>query len=169
MPQWWTKDVLEAMLDVVTNPGQKHQLKTNVERGPRVILLTLLIGGVNAEYESDHEKIKPTQDALERFFVQLTSAEQDEIMRLPFDQQQKKLLDTYLTKMSIDDPEHFPKPPQFPWLKRLREQQQAAIRAANRAGEPARPVDGPNKDNPKKKNAKEKAKGKTNKSAGGTD
>jgi hypothetical protein len=168
LPQWWTKNVLEAMVDAVTNPGQKHQLKTNIERGPRVILLQLLIGGVNAEYEIEHEKIKPTQDTLERFFVQLSSAEQDEIMRLPFDQQQKKLLDAYLTKKSLEDPDNFPKPPQFPWLKRLREQQQAQQRAAIRAGESQRmgEGDGAAKDNPKKKNGREKGKGKP-KSAGG--
>jgi hypothetical protein len=167
MPQWWTKEVLEAMVDAVANPGQKHQLKNNVERGPRFILLQLMIAGVNAEYETEHEKIKPASDALERFFVQLTSTEQDEIMRLAFEQQQKKLLDTYMTKKSLEDPDNFPKPPQFPWLKRLREQQQAAQRA-NRAAEAERAGDGGDsatKDNSKKK----KAKGKANKSVGGTE
>ena len=106
------------------------------------------------------KKSSPDQDTLERFFVQLSSAEQDEIMRLPFDQQQKKLLDTYLTKKSLEDPDNFPKPPQFPWLKRLQQQAAAQRAAANRSGEPPRTGegDGAHKENAKKKNIKGKDK-----------
>ena len=87
LAQWWSKEVLEAMVSAVTNPRQKNQLRTDAARGPRFILVQLLMAGINAEYEVEHEKLKPDQDTLERFFVQLSSAEQDEIMRLPFDQQ----------------------------------------------------------------------------------
>ncbi len=164
MPRWWSKDVLEAMVNAVTNPVQQHQLRNKIDQGAKAIILQLMVAGVRAEYETEHEKIKPDQDTLERFFVQLSSAEQDEIMRLPFDQQQKKLLDAYLTKKSLEDPDNFPKPPQFPWLKRLRDQVQAAAAqrsGANRPGEPARAGDGDaaRKENPKKKTNKGKVKG----------
>ncbi|HEY3969619.1 MAG TPA: hypothetical protein VGM05_34010 [Planctomycetaceae bacterium] len=167
MPRWWSKEVLEAMVSAITNPAQQHQLRNKIDQGAKAIILQLMVAGVRAEYETEHEKIKPDQDNLERFFVQLSSTEQDEIMRLPFDQQQKKLLDTYMTKKSLEDPDNFPKPPQFPWLKRLRDQVQAAAQraGANRPGEPQRSGDGDaaRKENPKKKANKGKAKG--NKSA----
>ena len=41
-------------------------------------------------------------------------------MRLPFDQQPQKLMQMYLTKMSEQDPDRFPRPPQLPFWARPR-------------------------------------------------
>jgi hypothetical protein len=72
------------------------------------------MGGFGAEYE----KMKPAREELEKFFVQLKSHEQDEIMRVPYDQQQQQLTRMYMTKMSIEDPDNFPRPPQAPfWMR----------------------------------------------------
>jgi hypothetical protein len=62
--------------------------------------------------------MKPKKETLEKFFVQLKPHEQDEIMRLPYDQQQQQLTRKYMTKMSIEDPENYPRPPQAPfWMR----------------------------------------------------
>src|SRR5258708_23276018 len=69
------------------------------------------MGGFGAEYE----KRKPAREELEKFFVQLKPHEQDEIMRLPYDQQQQQLTRMYMTKKSIEDPDNYPRPPQAPF------------------------------------------------------
>ena len=77
-------------------------------------LFGALMGGFGAEYET----IKPKKETLEKFFVQLKPHEQDEIMRLPYDQQQQQLTRMYMTKMSIEDPDNYPRPPQAPfWMR----------------------------------------------------
>src|SRR5262249_59945996 len=77
----------------------------------------------------------PDQDTLERFFVELNSREQDEIMRLPSDQQPQQLMHMYMTKMSEKEPDRFPRPPQLPfWARGNR----AGMRAGTRQGEPGR-------------------------------
>jgi hypothetical protein len=166
MPQWLAKkEVVESMVDAVAQPGLKHQLQTNIDRGARMMLIRWMVLGVRAEYQAEHEKIKPAQDALEKFFVQLKPSEQDEIMRLPFDQQPQKLMDSYLNKKSIEDPDNFPKPPEFPWFDRLNKNFQAQQRAAARAAEATGTgeADAANKEAKGKKNNKEKAKLKANK------
>ncbi len=61
--------------------------------------------------------MKPEQqDALERFFVQLNAEQQDEIMRLPFDQQHSQLLHMFNVKKSAEDPNAYPKPPVMPFF-----------------------------------------------------
>ncbi|MBS0262712.1 MAG: hypothetical protein JSS02_12230 [Planctomycetes bacterium] len=141
-PQWWRNEVLEEMIDAVNFKPQKFQLKNNVDRGPRVILLQLLMAGVTAEYDRVYAQLKPSQETLERYFVQLSSAEQDGIMRLPFDQQQPKLQETYLAKMAKEAPDQFPKPPKFDWFQqRLKFMRQAAQRG-NRANDGQKPTEG---------------------------
>ena len=106
---WISKEVVDEMVASISNQKQV----SFVEERPddrRWRLFSLIGWGIRAEYE----KIKPDQDALERFFVTLNSSEQDEIMRLPFDQQQQKLTHMFLTKKSEEDPNLYPKPPQYP-------------------------------------------------------
>lgn len=162
--RWWSDKVLDAMTDAIANPAQQHQVRNNRE-GPRIVILRLLVAAIRAEYESEYEKIKPDQETLERSFVQLSSEEQDEIMRLPFDQQQKKLFDIYMTKKSAEDPDNFPQPPRFPWMGPI--QQQAQRARANRPGDGVLPPDPDAMQKDKKK--KEKGKGKGNKSANDTE
>jgi hypothetical protein len=113
---WMSKDVMEAVLAGISNARLAGQIQASqfpMERWQR--LFRAVFAGIRAEYE----KIKPPQPELELFFVQLRPAEQDEIMRLPFDQQQAKLLHMFLVKKSAEDPNAYPRPPQMPfWLRR---------------------------------------------------
>jgi hypothetical protein len=137
---WMSKDVFEAMIDGITNEKIAAQIRAgqNMERWWR--LIRVIYGGIRAEYE----KIKPDQDALEHFFLQLNSVQQDEIMRLPFDQQPQQLMHMYMTKMSEENPDDFPKPPQLPfWARGNR----GGIRPGMRGGDEQRGGDagGPRK------------------------
>lgn len=153
-PPWLSKDVFEAMLNAISSPGQQHALRTNVEQRGRM-MIGLIVAGIRSEYDAALEKAKPDQAALDRFFVELSSEQQDEIMRVPFDEQQQKLMHLYLEKKSAEDPEHFPKPPQFPWMRRP--QQMLRIPPAARGGESARGADG---DSGQKENLRNKNKNK---------
>jgi len=106
---WLSKEVVDEMVEKISNPKQVSFVEERPEER-RWRLFSLIGWGMRAEYE----KIKPDQDMLERFFVTLNSSEQDEIMRLPFDQQQQKLTHMFLTKKSEEDPNLYPKPPQYP-------------------------------------------------------
>ncbi|MBI3862536.1 MAG: hypothetical protein HY290_11640 [Planctomycetia bacterium] len=162
LPQWWSKEALELMIEAVSHPGQKHRLRNIADKPQqaRFMILNMLVQGIRTEYEAEYEKIKPDQAALERFFVQLNSEGQDEIMRLPFDQQQKKLFDAYMAKKSAEDPDNFPHPPQFLWLQRM---QQAAAQRLNRPGDPPRPADADTSQREINKKKKDKPKGKAGK------
>jgi hypothetical protein len=170
LPQWWSPEVLQAMVEAVSNPRQHTALRNAPERGPnntgargpRVMLVQLIMGGLRAEYEAEYEKSKPDQAGIELFFVQLKAENQDEILRLPFDQQQKKLLDMYMAKKSAEDPENFPQPPpQLPYVKQI-------TQAALRGGPLPRPGDGEatTRENAKKKGKENKPKDKKANKAG---
>lgn len=133
-PAWISKEVIDAMVEMISNEGQARPLKGQAfrdqpgERWRRMFLL--VYQGVRSEYEQK----KPDQAALEEFFVQLNSSEQDGIMRLPFDRQQEQLMHVYITKMSEKDPDNYPRPPQIPlWLRRP---------AGLRPGVVPRPIEG---------------------------
>ena len=100
--------VVDAMIAAVSNPRQAKNLQSREKPMERGWLMFMLIkGGLMNEYERN----KPEAGALELFFVQLPPDKQDEVMRLPHDEQQKKLTHMYLEKRSEDDPNHFPRPP----------------------------------------------------------
>jgi hypothetical protein len=112
---WMSKDVMEEMLGNISNAKLAKQIQHSLpgERWQR--LFRAVFSGIRAEYGSR----KPDQQDLELFFVELKPTEQDEIMRLPFDQQQAQLMHKFLVKKSAEDPDAYPKPPQMPpWLKR---------------------------------------------------
>ena len=154
--QWWKPEVYDKMVQAISNRNQKHRLETMKDQGGRIILLQMMMAGIKAEYEVEHEKLKPNQEMLERFFVQLSASEQDEIMRLPFDRQTEKLTEYYFVKKAQEDPDQFPKPPQFLWLERIK-QQQLQRGAANRATPgPAGESGKDSGENPKRKNGKKK-------------
>lgn len=139
-PVWTSKEVIDAMVQMISNEGQARQLKVQVARdqpGERWRRLFLLIyQGVRFEYDQK----KPDQAALEAFFVQLNSTEQDEIMRLPFDRQQEQLMHVYLTKMSEADPDNYPKPPQIPfWLRRPAGVRPGVMQRPAEADQPRKP------------------------------
>ncbi|MFN0053382.1 MAG: hypothetical protein ACKV0T_14455 [Planctomycetales bacterium] len=67
------------------------------DRGRRLFML--IYGGILAEFE----KQKPDEEALERFFVELSSSQQDEILRLPLDAQHRELFRLY-TEAQPDRP-----------------------------------------------------------------
>jgi hypothetical protein len=108
---WVSKEVVEEMVACISNEKLAAYLKPgqNMDRWWR--LIGVIFAGIRAEYD----QIRPEQEDLERFFVQLSSEQQDEIMRLPFDQQTQKLMQIYMTHMSETDPETFPRPPLFPF------------------------------------------------------
>jgi hypothetical protein len=112
---WNSQPVFEAIVESISSERQRaHILEPQVPQQRQIRLNWALMGGFGAEYE----KMKPTREELEKFFVQLKSHEQDEIMRLPYDQQQQQLTRMYMTKMSIEDPDNFPRPPQAPfWMR----------------------------------------------------
>ena len=125
---WMSKDVFEAMIDGISNEKLAAHVKSgqNMDRWWRMV--RLIYGGIRAEYE----KLRPDQETLERFFAELNSREQDEIMRLPSDQQPHQLMHIYMTKMSEKEPDRFPRPPQLPfWARGNR----AGARAGMRSGE----------------------------------
>src|SRR5262249_53845733 len=125
---WMSKDVFEAMIDGISNEKLAAHVKAgqNMDRWWR--LVRLIYGGIRAEYE----KLRPDQETLERFFVELNSTEQDEIMRLPSDQQPQQLTQMYMTKMSEKEPDRYPRPPQLPfWARGNR----AGVRAGIRSGD----------------------------------
>jgi len=115
--QWMSKDVMEAMLASISTTKLAKQVGEGqfpLERAQR--LFRGIFAGIRAEV---YEKLKPEQQDLELFFVQLKPTEQDEIMRLPFDQQQAQLTHMFIVKKSAEDPNAYPKPPQMPfWLRR---------------------------------------------------
>lgn len=156
-PLWMSKDVLEAILEGITNERIAAQIRSaqNMERWWR--LIRAIYGGIRAEYE----KIKPDQETLERFFVQLNSEQQDEIMRLPFDQQPQQLTHMFMTKMSEENPDTYPKPPQVPPWARLN---RGGNRLGMRGSDEQRGADagGPRKTGGSgRKNAKDRPKGQT--------
>jgi hypothetical protein len=106
--------VFEAIVESISDEKKAQILESPNPQERRMRLFGALMGGFGTEYE----KIKPNKDTLERFFVQLKSHEQDEIMRLPYDQQQQQLTRMYMTKMSIEDPDNYPRPPQAPFWTR---------------------------------------------------
>jgi hypothetical protein len=114
--KWMSKEVMADMLENISNARfvkliQQSQLPG--ERWQR--LFRAVFAAVRAEYDA----LKPSQQDLELFFVQLKPTEQDEIMRLPFDQQHAQLMHTFIVKKSEEDPDAYPKPPQVPlWLMR---------------------------------------------------
>jgi hypothetical protein len=113
---WNSPQVFDAIVESISGERQRDHIRephqNPQERQRR--LNWALMGGFGAEYE----KMKPTRGELEKFFVQLKSHEQDEIMRLPYDQQQQQLTRMYMTKMSIEDPDNYPRPPQAPfWMR----------------------------------------------------
>lgn len=137
---WFSPKVIESMIEAISNEKLVSHIKSaqNWERWRRLVLV--IYGGVQAEIE----KIKISQDELERFFVQLPAGQQDEIMRLPFDQQQPRLLNVYMTKMSVEDPDRIPKPPQLPPLYKAmlpRPGNRPGVRPGTRSGEEARPAE----------------------------
>jgi hypothetical protein len=112
---WNSPPVFDAIVNNISDEKQKNRIvEPQNPQERRMRLFGALMGGFGAEYE----KIKPNKDTLERFFVQLKSHEQDEIMRLPYDQQPQQLTRMYMTKMSIEDPDNYPRPPQVPfWMR----------------------------------------------------
>ena len=115
-PSWWSKEVMESMIEAIANERLAAHVKAGQAMDRWLRLVRVIFAGLRAE----HEKLKPGQDVLERFFVQLNSEQQDEIMRLPFDQQPQKLTHLYMTKMAETDPENFPRMPQLPFWARPR-------------------------------------------------
>jgi hypothetical protein len=107
-PPWVTPEVISTMVDTLSNPEQRHRLE-NLKKPDerRWVMFNLLRAGLRAEFE----KNKPEQGELERYFVQLKAEKQDEIMRLPFDQQQQKLTQMYLEKMAEENPDKYPRLP----------------------------------------------------------
>jgi len=112
---WNSPAVFDAIVESISNERQrKHILEPSKDGEKRMRLNWALMGGFGAEYE----KKKPAREELEKFFVQLKSHEQDEIMRLPYDQQQQQLTRMFMTKKAIDDPDNYPRPPQTPlWMR----------------------------------------------------
>jgi len=109
-PPWVSPEVIATMVDSLSNPEQRHRLETlKKPEERRWVMFNLLRAGLRNEFD----KNKPDQGELERFFVQLKSEKQDEVMRLPFDQQQQKLTQLYLEKMSEEHPDKYPRPPKF--------------------------------------------------------
>jgi len=129
---WWSKEVIESMIDAISNEKLAAHVKAVPAMDRWLRLVRVIFYGIRAE----HEKLKPGQDVLERFFVQLNSEEQDEIMRLPFDQQPQKLAHLYMTKMAETDPDNFPRMPQLPFWARPRP-------VLMRPGDVQRPADAP--------------------------
>jgi hypothetical protein len=133
----WTQPVFDAILENISNEKQtSHILEPQNPQERRMRLFGALMGGFAAEYET----IKPKKETLEMYFVQLKPHEQDEIMRLPYDQQQQQLTRMYMTKMSVDDPNNYPRPPQVPFWMRG---QRGGFRApgAPRPGDEQRPAE----------------------------
>ena len=142
---WNSQSVFEAIVESISSERQRdHILEPQNPQERQRRLNWALMGGFGAEYE----KMKPSREELEKFFVQLKSHEQDEIMRLPYDQQQQQLTRMYMTKMSIEDPDNYPRPPQAPfWMRgprgggfrgqaqRSGDEQRAADRGATRKGD----------------------------------
>jgi len=153
-PAWATPEVVNTLVDSLSNPEQRHRLE-NLKKPDerRWVMFMLLRAGLRTEFD----KNKPDQGELERYFVQLKSDRQDEVMRLPFDQQQQKLTQMYLEKMAEEQPDKFPKPPRF-----FFGQQRPGARAGMRGGEAPRGADAEAalKDAPRGK------KGKNDKAAG---
>jgi hypothetical protein len=108
---WVSKEVVEEMLECISNEKLAAYLKAgqNMDRWWR------LIGVIYAAIRAEYDTIRPKQEDIERYFLQLSSEQQDEIMRLPFDQQPQKLMQVYMTHMSETEPDSFPRPPQFPF------------------------------------------------------
>jgi hypothetical protein len=137
-PAWWSKEIIESMVEAVSNEKLAAHIKAGQAMDRWLRLVRVVFAGLRAE----HEKLKPSQDVLERFFVQLNSEQQDEIMRLPFDQQPQMLTHLYMTKMAETDPENFPRMPQLPFWARPRpglmrpadEQRGAEAPGARKAG-----------------------------------
>jgi hypothetical protein len=125
---WMSKEVIDAMVDAISNEKIAAQVRAGQGMDRWWRLVRVIFNGIRAEYDSK----RPDQETLERFFVQLNSEKQDEIMRLPFDQQPQQLMHMYMNKMSEDDPDNYPKLPQFPnWARGNR----AALRAGMRGGD----------------------------------
>src|SRR5262249_43500878 len=125
---WMSKDVFEAMIDGISNENLAAHVKAgqNMDRWWR--LVRLIYGGIRGEYE----QLRPDQETLERFFVELNSTKQDEIMRLPSNQQPQQLMHIYMMKMSEKEPDRFPRPPQLPfWARGNR----AGVRGGIRSGD----------------------------------
>ena len=100
--------LVEAMTGKISNAKQQKFVQSKERPLERSwAMFNLLRVGLMNEYD----KKTPDSNTLELFFVQLPSDKQDEIMRLPFDQQQQKLTHLYLEKKSEDDPDHYPRPP----------------------------------------------------------
>jgi hypothetical protein len=148
---WMSKEVADAMIEAISNERLAQHIKSAqpMERSLRLVRVTF--AGVKAEYD----KLKPGKDELERFFVQLSFEQQDEIMRLPFDQQHQKLTQMYLARKSEEEPDRFPRQPLLPFwagprgamMRAAAEQRSADGAGARKAGGGAR------------KNAKERQKG----------
>lgn len=136
---WASPKVIDSMIEAISNEKLAGHIKAAqaLERWRR--LVQVVYGGLLGEFE----KIKPSQDELERYFVQLSAEQQDDIMRLPFDQQQQRLLHVYITKMSVEDPDRFPKPPLLPpQFRGPRFIPRPNARPAPRPGDEARPGEG---------------------------
>lgn len=130
--QWMSPEVFDAMLEAISS----EKLVKHIQEGQNPIdRRWRLFRAIHWGYRSEYEKLKPDQQALEQFFVQLKSQEQDEIMHLPFDQQPQQLLHMYMAKKSEEDPDHYPPPPQLPqWLRG----QRGGARAGARPGDEQR-------------------------------
>lgn len=106
-PRWFGPDVLDGMIESISNQSQVRHLR-DARQEQRIVRLNFMIWG-NIWHK--YEQLKPDQESLERFFAELPSAKKDEIMRLTYDQQQQRLTHMFLEKMSEVDPDTYPPPP----------------------------------------------------------
>ena len=129
---WNSQAVFDATVEAIRNEKQAKRIQsaqTPQERRQR--LYRAIFGGLRAQYE----KMKPTQEKLELFFVQLKPHQQDEIMRLPFDQQPQQLMHIYMARMAEEDPNNYPRLPSMPpWMRGVR----GGARPSARPGEQQR-------------------------------
>jgi len=93
---WPSEPLIQKMLAAVSDAGIRKQLAAipKPDRRRRE-LVKLIVAGLVAELHAEAERHKPSEKDINKFFVQLDDVRRDEIMRLPTEQAQRRLVLLY--------------------------------------------------------------------------
>lgn len=98
-------DVINEMIAQISNPDFQKWVQDESPIRTTMRLFMLIREGVMAEFDS----LKPSEETLIAFFEELKPSQQQEIMRLPVEWQQRRILHLYMEK----HPSEFPGVPRF--------------------------------------------------------
>ncbi|MGE3315932.1 MAG: hypothetical protein AB7O26_12535 [Planctomycetaceae bacterium] len=97
--RWPSDETLERLVGAIENPQQRRFLEGATDpTARRKILGTMIAGSLAAEWRGQIERLKPSDDELQKFFLALEPPRRDELLLLPQEEQRQRLAFEYASQ-----------------------------------------------------------------------